>query len=153
MAARSRKTLGPLRLLADDEEDLKVISAAVQDAVCTIGDIVYEPPARRLTVALNRFRWETPEGARGGQRVRAAIQFGGVLSVQARRLRRDAKQGVLSLLSIAFAPGEAPGGVIILTFAGGGALRAEVECVDAVLSDLSASWSTPRRPSHDGTEG
>ncbi len=153
MAARSDNRSEPLRLLADDEEDLKVISAAVQDAVCLIGDIAYEPPARRLTVALNRFRWETPEGARGGHRVRAAIQFGGVLSVQARRLRRDAKQGVLSLLSIAFEPAEAPAGVITLNFAGGGALRAEVECVDAVLSDLSAPWPTPRRPKHDGTEG
>jgi hypothetical protein len=153
MAAASGNTPEPLRLLADDEEDLKIISAAVQDAVCTIGDIAYEPRGRRLTVALNRFRWETQAPSRGGERVRAAVQFGGVQSVQARRLRRDAKQGVLSLLSISFEAGEAPAGVVMLNFAGGGALRVGVECVDAVLSDLSAPWSTPRRPSHDGDEG
>lgn len=143
----------PLRLLADDEEDLKVISAAVQDAVCVIGDIVYEPKARRLTVSLNRFRWEAADGGRGGERVRAALQFGGVLEVKARHLRRDAKHGVLSLLSVAFEPAQAPAGVVVFNFAAGGGLRAQVECLDAVLADMSAPWSTPRRPSHDLAEG
>jgi hypothetical protein len=142
-----------LRLLADDEEDLKVISAALQDAVCQIGDIDYELKARRLTVSLNRFRWEAAGAGRGGERVRTALQFGGVLAVKARRLRRDAKQGVLSVLSVAFEPAEPPAGVVVFNFAGGGALRADVECLDAVLADLSAPWATPRRPSHDLSEG
>jgi len=142
----------PLRLLANDAEDLNVISAALQDAVCVIGDITYEPRSRRLTVTLNRFRWEAA-GGKGGERVRCALQFGGVLDVKGRRLRRDVKQGVLSLLSIAFEPGQAPAGAAILTFAGGGALRAEVECLDAVLTDLSSPWPTPRRPTHDVSEG
>lgn len=142
----------PLRLLADDEEDLRVMSAALQDAVGAIGDIAYESSSRRLTLALNRFRWEAAKNERGGQRVRAALQFGGVLAVKARRLRLDAKQGVISLLSIAFEPGEPPAGAIILHFAGGGALRAEVECIDAILADVSSPWRTPRRPVHDLSE-
>lgn len=153
MAKVDRKTSEPLRLLAGDEEDLKVLSAAVQDAVCTVGDIVYEAGARRLTVALNRFRWESSPRARGGERVRAAVQFGGVLSVQARGLRRDAKGGVLVLLSVDFEPIEPPAGVVMLNFAAGGAVRAQVECLDAVLTDLSAPWPTPHRPSHEGAEG
>lgn len=153
MADAGRKTSQSLRLLAGDEEDLKVLSAAVQDAVCTIGDLVYEAASHRLTVALNRFRWEGSARARGGERVRAAVQFGGVLSVQARGLRRDTKEGLLVLLSVEFEPAEAPAGIVMLNFAGGGALRAEVECIDAVLTDLSAPWPTPRRPSHEGAEG
>ena len=54
----------PLRLLAQDADDLDVISAAVQDAVLKIGDIDYEPKAKRLTVALNRYRWEAGGGER-----------------------------------------------------------------------------------------
>ena len=46
----------PLRLLAQDADDLAVLSAALQDAVAKIGDIAFEPSARRLTVAFNRFR-------------------------------------------------------------------------------------------------
>jgi hypothetical protein len=142
----------PLRLLADDAEDLKILSAALQDAVCTIGDISYEPSARRLTVSVNRFRWETAQPVREGERVRAALQFGGVLSVQAHRLRREAEQAVLSLLSIDFTPGDAPAGAVALNFAGGGVLKVQVECLDAVLADLSKPWSARRRPSHDPSE-
>jgi hypothetical protein len=135
----------PLRLLAQDAEDLEIISAAVQDAIAKVGDIAYEAASRRLTVALNRYRWE----ATGGQRVRAALQFGGVMSVQSRKLRRDPKDAVVELLSVGFEPGEAPGGVVVLSFSGGGDLKAEVECLDAVLADLSQPWPTPNAPSHN----
>ena len=134
-----------LKLLAEDAEDLKVVAAALQDAVGKIGDISYEPAARRLTLALNRYRWE----GEGGERVRSAVQVGSVLGVQARKLRRNAKDAVVELLSIAFEPAEAPGGAVIFTFAGGGDLRAQVECLDVILADVSAPWSTPRTPTHE----
>ena len=135
----------PLRLLAQDEGDLAVISAALQDAVAKIGDIVFEAKARRLTVAFNRFRWEA--GVK--QRVRSALQLGGVLKLQARKLRRDRRDAVVELLALTFEPGEAPGGIVTLTFAGGGDLRAHVECIDAVLADVSQPWPTPREPAHE----
>lgn len=133
-----------LRLLAEDADDLAVIAAALQDAVGKIGDILYEPTTRQLTLALNRYRWE----GKGGERVRSAIQLGSVLKVQARKLRRGAKDAVVELLSISFEPGEAPGGAVVFTFAGGGDLRAQVECLDVVLADVSAPWPTPRTPEH-----
>jgi len=138
----------PLQLLAADAEDLKVISAALQDAVGAIGDIRFEKGPRRLTVAFNRFRWEAGR-RRGGERVRSALQLGGVLAVKSFRLRQDAPKAVVSLLSIGFEQGEAPGGTVVFSFAGGGELRATVECVDAVLADLSRPWPTPNRPAHD----
>lgn len=134
-----------LHLLAEDPEDLSVISAALQDAVAKVGDISYEARSRRLTVVFNRFRWEADER----QRVRSALQIGGVLSVQARGIRRERREGVLELLAIAFDPGEPPGGILTLSFAGGGDLRATVECVDAVLADVSSPWPTPRAPRHE----
>lgn len=135
----------PLRLLAEDADDLAIISAALQDAVAKVGDISYEPRARRLTVAFNRFRWEA--GVR--QRVRSALQLGGVLGVQTRKVRRDRPDAVVELLALTFEPGEAPGGTVTLSLAGGGDLRAEVECVDAVLADVSVPWPTPRKPAHE----
>jgi len=135
----------PLQLLAEDQDDLAVISAALQDAVAKVGDIVFEAKARRLTIAFNRFRWEA--GSR--QRVRSALQLGGVLEVQGRKIRRDRRDAVLELLAIAFEPGEQPGGELTLSFAGGGDLRARVECVDAVLADISQPWPTPRAPAHE----
>ena len=137
----------PLRLIAEDGEDLAVLSAALQDAVGKVGDIRFEAAARRLTVGLNRFRWESP--GKKGERVRSGLQIGSVLQVRSRRLRREAREAVLSLLEVTFEPGDAPGGTIVLTYAGGGELRVEVECVDAALADVSAPWPTPRRPAHE----
>lgn len=135
----------PLRLLAQETGDLPVVSAALQDAICRVGDITFEDRTRQLTTVFNRFRWEVGKP----QRVRSALQIGGVLEVQARAIRRDAGDAILELLSIGFEPGEAPGGVIMLSFAGGGDLRVTVECLDAVLVDVSAPWPTPRTPHHD----
>jgi len=138
----------PLRLLAEDAEDLAIISAALQDAVTHVGDIDYQPAARTLTVCFNRFRWE--KGAEhGGERVRVGLQLGGVLKVLQRHLRCEAKDAVLSLLAMEFEPGEPPGGVITLHFAGGGDLRVEVECIDAVLADVSAPWRCSKAPRHE----
>ena len=137
---------GPLRLMAQDEEDLKVLSATLQDALARIGDIHFEAGAGRLTITFNRFRWEEPRGR--GERVRSALQLGCVLGVKARRLRREARQAVVELLTMTFEPGEAPGGAVVFHFAGGGDLRAEVECIEAALADVSPPWPTPRAPDH-----
>jgi hypothetical protein len=142
----------PLRLLAHDADDLAVLSAALQDAIAKIGDIRWDAQARTLTLACNRFRWEGPgseKRAKTGERVRSALQFGDVAGVQARNLRRDAKGAVVELLSIGFEPAEeAPAGVVILTFAGGGDMRVSVDCLDVALADVSEPWSTPRTPGH-----
>jgi len=121
------------------------MSAAMQDAVAKIGDISFEAQARRLTIAFNRYRWE----AGGGERVRSALQLGGVLNVQARKLRRNAPEAVIEILALTFEPGEAPGGVVTVSCAGGGDLRASVECIEAVLADVSQPWPTPRKPAHE----
>jgi len=135
----------PLRLLANDADDLAVISAALQDAIAKVGDINFEPKARRLTIAFNRYCWECG----GGQRVRAGLQLGGVLNVQTRKIRRNAPDAVLEILAVTFEPTEAPGGVVTLSCAGGGDLRISVECVEAVLADVSKPWPTPRTPAHE----
>ena len=134
-----------LQLLAEDAEDLAVLSAALQDAVARIGDIRVESRARRVTVSFNRYRWEHG----GGERVRSALQIGSVLGVQTRNLRRGAKAAVVELLSLTFEAGEAPGGTLSLKFAGDGDIRMTVECLDLVLADISEPWPTAREPSHE----
>ncbi|MDB5436560.1 MAG: hypothetical protein JWR47_2817 [Phenylobacterium sp.] len=135
----------PLRLLAQDADDLAIISAAMQDAVAKVGDITYEARARRLTIAFNRYCWESG----GHERVRSALQLGSVMKVQARKIRRNARDAVLELLAVTFEPGEAPSGLITISCAGDGDLRASVECIDAVLADVSQPWPTPRTPAHE----
>ncbi|MBU3974422.1 MAG: DUF2948 family protein [Alphaproteobacteria bacterium] len=140
MAARA--SVEPLRLLAEDADDLHIISAALQDAILRPVDIVWEPSWRRVTLKLSRFCWEC-----GGTRVMAAMQFGDVIAVKSRRLPR-LPESALELLAMEFAPDEAPGGRVILMFAGGGDLRIDVECLDAVLTDLSERWPARLAPTH-----
>ena len=54
----------PLALVAQDVEDLTVISALVQDAVLPVTEITYDMRHRQLALLLNRFRWEDAEAAR-----------------------------------------------------------------------------------------
>ncbi|MGH7025515.1 MAG: DUF2948 family protein [Caulobacteraceae bacterium] len=136
-----------LRLLAEDADDLEVISAALQDAVTHIGDIRWEKEARRLTIAFNRYRWEAADGH--GERVVAGFQLGSVEAVRARNLRLDAKDAVLELLALTFEASDPPGGRVTFAFADGGDLAAEVECVDAALADLSPPWRAPHKPGHE----
>jgi hypothetical protein len=139
-----------LRLMAEDAADLKVMSAALQDAVATREHFTYEPTKRRFSAELNRFRWEVdkPRG-RIHQRVRTAFALEGVLSVRARGLAAGAAGDVLQVLSLEWVPDtEPPGGQIAILLAGGGEIRVTVECVDAMLIDMSAPWPTRHKPDH-----
>ena len=138
----------PLRLLADDADGLLVISAALQDAVAKLGDIAFDPRARTLTISCNRYRWEGAAKRGGGERVRAALQFGDILNVRSRNLRVGASGAVVSLLAVGWEPGEAPGGYVVLTFSGDGEVRAKVEALDALLADVSDPWPARRAPAH-----
>lgn len=122
-------------LLAEDDEDLQIISAQLQDAVARLGDLVYLPRARRFAGLFNRFRWEDCKDAKDrGLRVRAGLHFNGVLGVKSHKLRRDNADAVVELLAIRFVPGRDGAGTIELLFAGGGAIRLEVECIDATCA-------------------
>lgn len=141
-ATPAAAAIPPLHLLAEDADDLQIISAALQDAILRPVDIRWEKEARRLTVVLSRFCWEC-----GGTRVMTAMQFGDVEAVKSRRLPR-APEAALELLALDFLPTEAPGGHVMMMFAGGGDLRIDVECLDAVLTDLSERWPARMSPTH-----
>ena len=141
-AAEALSPMEPLRLLAEDAVDLQIISAALQDAIMRPVDIRWEKEARRLTIVLSRFCWEC-----GGTRFMSAMQFGDVEAVKSRRLPR-LPESALELLALDFEPTEAPGGRVILMFAGGGDMRIDVECLDAVLTDLSDRWPARVAPTH-----
>ncbi len=136
-------------LTAVDADDLEIISARLQDAVARVGDLVWLPKARRFAAMFNRFKWE--DERREGARVRSGLHFDSVLSAKSTNLRRDDPKAVAALLAIRFTPngGEDPGGIVELTFAGGGAIRLHVESIEAGLADLSGPWAARGRPVHD----
>ncbi len=146
-----------LRLIAFDGEDLGIIAAHVQDAVLKIGDLNYLPSEKRFVLALNRFVWE--KAVDGGsnksfERRKTVLHFERVFSVQSLALDQNNRDAVLSILTIRHEAGDAetPNAAefIEIVFAGGATLRLSVECIEAQLTDLAASWETSSRPEHDG---
>lgn len=144
----------PLNLGALDTEDLAVISALCQDAVVPVPEISWLPARRRFALLLNRFRWEDRDAAlargRPVERVQSVLAIDGVLGVASQGLDRSQADVILSVLSITFEPGDAPGGHVILTLAGDGALRLAVEALDVTLKDVTRPYLAPSRkaPEH-----
>jgi hypothetical protein len=138
-----------LNLAAEDEEDLKAISALMQDSILRVGDLAWLPKARRFACVLNRYRWEAGLPGGRGERVRCGLHVENVLKVQSARIRQDAKDAVLSLLALTWSQRDGGDGELSLTFAGGGTIRLEVEAIDVRLHDLTGAWPAKARPSHE----
>jgi hypothetical protein len=145
----------PLRLIAQDAEDLKVISTLVQDAVLPVTDLQYDAKRRRFALMLNRFRWEDRAEAeqvgRAYERVRSVMVVEDVLKVQTQGFDRADKDLVLSLLSVDFTPGEDGAGRVTLVLAGDGAIALEVEALDLRLDDVTRPYRAPsgKVPKHE----
>ncbi len=142
----------PLRLAALDENDLSVLSAHLQDAVLKVGEMQYFPAERRFAATVNRFDWMQGASQSPYRRRQAALVIDRVSAVRSQAIRREAGDAVLALLAIEFDPGDTPSGHIDLVFAGGGAVRLEVECVEVRLADLGPEWETTSQPAHDFSE-
>ena len=134
-----------LKLAAQDTEDLKVISAHMQDALVRLADIRYLSKTRQFAFLANRFAWEERPSS---ERRRTGVHFEHVLNVKQQGilgLRRDA---ILSLLAISFEAGQNPSGTVVLTFSGDCTIRLGVEYLELQLKDLGGAWATELTPHH-----
>ena len=144
-----------LKLIAMDEEDLRIVSAHVQDAVARSADLAFDAKAGKFALALNRYVWErdrrvSAEKRRTPERRRAMLHFERVTAARSTGIERAGEQ-VLSLLAVGFVPDgkDDAAGTIELTFSGDAAVRLEVECIEARLTDTEAAWAARARPDHD----
>ncbi len=143
----------PLHLGALDQEDLQVIASLTQDAVFPITEMTWRARERRFAVLLNRFRWEdTGRGRHGAERVQSLLVIDSVLRVASQGIDRSDADMILSLLSITFEPSEDGAGHVLLTLAGDGAIRLDVETLEVMLKDVTRPYKAPsgQAPSHEG---
>lgn len=141
----------PLNLGAMDAEDLQVISSLVQDAVFPGAEMRWDRRAARFALLINRMRWEDAGAARHDpERVQSLLVFSTVSRVALQGVRQGDADTVLSLLGIAFEPAEPPSGRIVLTLAGDGAIRLDVEAIEVSLRDVTRPYVAPsrKRPAH-----
>ncbi|MEA2975998.1 MAG: hypothetical protein QOF19_1518 [Alphaproteobacteria bacterium] len=138
-----------LKFVALDKDDLEVVSAHLQDASVKVSDVLWLPQEKRLVVGLDRFDWLAANGTSPEfRRCRAALRFERVFACKCRGISPLAKDTVLNLLAVDFVDSNSPSGAVILTFAGGAALRLEVECLEAELVDLGPVWTISGCPEH-----
>lgn len=140
----------PLRLLAQSPEDLKILSAMVQDAAIKVGDLAYLPQERRFAATLNRYRWEASSRRleQAGSRVRSGLHIDYVLQAKIRDVPRADPDHVMVLLAITAETAADETLTLTLTFGGGAAIQLLVECVEVVLDDLSRPWTARAVPDH-----
>ncbi|SLN31304.1 DUF2948 family protein [Oceanibacterium hippocampi] len=142
----------PLRLMAQDADDLTIVASALESAVTRPDAMTWRRGERRFAVLFNRFRWETVRGARRPktmfERIQSGLVIDGVLSVSRQGFAPGGAEPVLELLTIAVEQTTAPAAQVTLVFAGGALVRLDVECIEAVLSDRGKPWTTPRKPDH-----
>jgi hypothetical protein len=135
----------PLKLRAEDEDDLAVISAILQDALVAVADIAFLPEDKRFVLVANRLRREAPsKGPRQPlERRLSGLRFDGVTGVQRRGFTPREGERLLVLLAIRAEPEK-----LYLDFAGDSSIRLEVERILCHLDDLGEPWPTRWQPRH-----
>jgi len=141
--------MAQLKLMALDAEDLQVISSCCQDAVLKVGDLDYLTSKKQFALSLNRYAWELDGKTKTPERRKSVLHFAQVNGVKISGIDRSDKETILSLLAVLFEQTNEPGGEIELVFAGDGAIKLDVECIEAQLSDMPAAWEAKGRPSHE----
>ncbi len=144
----------PLRLLAQDADDLSILAMLVQDAVFPANEMQWDRRKRRFALLLNRFRWEDKSAAerlgRKFERVQSVLAIEDVQSVASQGVEQGDADTVLSLLTLEFEPGEDGTGALVLTLAGDGAIRVAVEALEVTLNDVTRPYVAPsgKAPGH-----
>ncbi len=135
----------PLKLRAEDAEDVGILSAILQDALVAVSEIAWLAEEKRFVLVANRFRWEPPaEGPRRNfERHLCGLRIDEVRSVQRRGFHPREGDRLLVLLALRAEPG-----LLYLDFAGGSSIRLEVGRILCHLEDFGEPWPTKWRPRH-----
>ena len=82
-----------LKLIARTDEDLKVVSAHLQDSIANTSDIANLRKNKIFLLQLNRFMWEDVEKGvfRKNKRIRTVLKFENVIKVSARNINQSKK--------------------------------------------------------------
>ena len=140
-----------LKLNATTTEDLKVISAHLQDSITQPGNIVHLKKNRILLIQMNRFMWEDVEKGvlRKNKRILCILKFENVLSVYSKNLNQKKKDHFLDFLAIESKLLSDKSYEIILHFSGDKLIRVNSEVIDCFLDDQGEPWETKNKPKHD----
>ncbi len=139
-----------LKLIGKNKEDLKVISAYIQDSIVNVRDIVFLKKNRYFIMMLNRFMWEDAEKGvfRKNKRIRCAIKFEKVLEAKVKNINQKNKNRLLECLAIKCNLLKNENHEMKIFFSGDGVITLLVESIDLMLQDLGEPWNVKYTPIH-----
>ncbi len=140
-----------LKLRASTTEDIKVISAHLQDAITQSSDMINLKKNRIFILQFNRFMWEDVEKGvlRKSKRIQSVLKFENVLSVLGKNINQKKKDHFLDFLAIETKLLSDKSYEIILHFAGDKLIKINTEVIDCFLDDQGEPWETKNKPKHD----
>jgi hypothetical protein len=134
----------PLKLKAVDEEDLDLLSCALQDAIVPVNAISYSKDDGEFKILANRYCWEVEDPENLGHRVHAGISFSNVKSVRQKGIDLNNPDEMLTLLTMSYDQD-----IVHLVFAGGKLIDIKVNDLECRVADLDAPYPTHSIPDHE----
>ena len=101
-----------LKLIAQDEEQLTIISSLTQDSIIKTNEMGYDNKTKRFALLMNRYRHEEEDPSR----IRCAIHFDFADTVKSIGIEKKSNDDILVLLAIRFESKVKPSGSIFLEF-------------------------------------
>ena len=139
-----------LKLIARTEEDLRVVSAHLQDSIVNVADIANLKKNKIFLMQLNRFMWEDVEKGvfRKNKRIRTILKFENVLNVVSKNINQQKKDKFLDFLAIETKITPDNNYEMKIIFAGDSIIQVICEVIEVTLDDQGEAWDTKNKPKH-----
>ena len=140
-----------LKLIAKTDEDLRVISAHLQDSIVKTSDIANLQKNKIFLMQLNRFMWEDVEKGvfRKNKRIRTVLKFENVLKATSKNVNQKKNDRFLDFLAIEMFKMPDKNFEMNLIFSGDVVIKLVVEAVEVTLDDQGSPWESKNKPRHD----
>ena len=139
-----------LKLIARTEDDLRVVSAHLQDSIANVSDIANLEKNKIFLMQLNRFMWEDVEKGvfRKNKRIRTVLKFDNVVKVHSRNINQLKKDKFLDFLTIETNHMPDNNYEMNIVFAGDSIIKVISEVIEVTLDDQGEAWDTKNIPKH-----
>ena len=139
-----------LKLIAKTVEDLRVVSAHLQDAIANVSDIASLKKNKIFLMQLNRFMWEDVEKGvfRKNKRIRTVLKFENVINAHSKNIYQSKKNKFLDFLTIETNQMPDNNYEMKIVFAGDSIIKIIAEVIEVTLDDQGEAWDTKNKPKH-----
>ena len=139
-----------LKLIARTDEDLRIISAHLQDSIASVTNIANLQKNKIFLMQLNRFMWEDVEKGvfRKNKRIRTILKFDNVIKAVSKNINQSKKDKFLDFLTIETNLMPDNNYEMKIVFSGDSVIKVISEVIEVTLDDQGEAWDTKNMPKH-----